>query len=276
MRVMLVVCQLAGRRHRVNINLDLSLATSYRSLSQQARVVTEAWATNNLYCIACSSLRIEPTPPNRAAIDFLCPSCEAPYRLKSSVRPFSTRVVDGAYCAMLRAIEQELTPNLLLLRYSVVTSAVSDLEFIPKFALTRSSLEERTPLSATARRAGWVGCNILLSNIPPDARIALIKSGKVTPPRLVRAQYRLTVPLSNLAVARRGWTLDVLNVVRNLGRSRFSLQDVYAHEQQLAALHPVNRNVRPKIRQQLQVLRDLGLVQFLSAGQYLVRPATEV
>lgn len=255
----------------MNINLDLSLATSYRSRSQQARVVTEAWATNNLYCITCSSLRLVPTAPNKAAIDFLCPSCESPYQLKSSVRPFSVRVVDGAYGAMRRAIEQELTPNLLLLRYSLITSAVCDLEFIPRFALTESSLEERVPLSATARRAGWVGCNILLTNIPSDTRIALIKSGQVTPPLLVRAQYRLASPLSQLAVAQRGWTLDVLNVLRSLGRSRFSLQDVYAHERQLAALHPANRNVRPKIRQQLQVLRDIGLVEFVFPGQYRIR-----
>lgn len=260
----------------MNIKLDLSLATSYRSRSQQARVITEAWATNNLYCIVCSSLRIVPTPTNRAAIDFLCPSCKAPYQLKSGFRPFSTRVVDGAYGAMLKAIEHELTPNLLLLRYSVVTSVVSDLEFIPKFALTKSSLEQRTALSATAQRAGWVGCNILLTNIPLDARIALIKNGQIAPVSLTRAQYRLTAPLSRLGVAQRGWTLDVLNVLRSLGRSRFSLMDVYAHESKLAALHPANRNVRPKIRQQLQVLRGLGLIEFLSPGQYGIRPVTKI
>ncbi len=171
---------------------------------------------------------------------------------------------------MLRAIEQELTPNLLLLRYSLITSTVCDLEFIPQFALTKSSLEQRIPLSSTARRAGWIGCNILLTNIPRDTRISLITSGRIAPPHLVRAQYRLTMPLSQLAVTQRGWTLDVLNVVRNVGRSKFSLQDVYSHEEELAALHPGNRNVRPKIRQQLQVLRDLGLVEFISAGQYRI------
>lgn len=177
---------------------------------------------------------------------------------------------------MLKAIEQELTPNLLLLRYSVLSPIVSDLEFIPNFALTKSSLEQREPLSVTARRAGWIGCNILLANIPPDARIAIIKSGCITPPPVVRAQYRSTVPLSQIAAAKRGWTLDVLNILRNLGRPRFSLQDVYAHEPQLAALHPANLNVRPKIRQQLQVLRHLGLVEFLSAGQYRLRQMVQV
>jgi hypothetical protein len=37
---------------------------------------------------------------------------------------------------------------------------------------------------------------------------------------------------------------------------------------QLEDLHPANRHVRDKIRQQLQVLRDLGLIEFLGRGGY--------
>lgn len=33
-------------------------------------------------------------------------------------------------------------------------------------------------------------------------------------------------------------------------------------------MRPANRHVRDKIRQQLQVLRDLGLLEFLGAGSY--------
>ncbi len=73
----------------------------------------------------------------------------------------------------------------------------------------------------------------------------------------------------------RGWTLDVLNVLRNLRDSRFSLQDIYAYEAQLAALHPANRNVRPKIRQQLQVLRDLRFLDFLGDGHYRFRQSQQ-
>ena len=47
----------------------------------------------------------------------------------------------------------------------------------------------------------------------------------------------------------RGWTLDVLNVVRTLGRAEFSLPDVYAFSSELQRLHPRNRFVQPKIRQ---------------------------
>jgi type II restriction enzyme len=48
----------------------------------------------------------------------------------------------------------------------------------------------------------------------------------------------------------------------------FSLADVYAHADTLAKLHPANRHIQPKIRQQLQVLRDWGLVEFVGGGAY--------
>jgi type II restriction enzyme len=60
----------------------------------------------------------------------------------------------------------------------------------------------------------------------------------------------------------------VLNVVRAFNKAEFALQDVYAFAGQLQELHPDNRPVREKIRQQLQVLRDMGFVEFLGGGRY--------
>ena len=60
----------------------------------------------------------------------------------------------------------------------------------------------------------------------------------------------------------------MLQVVQSLNKKEFSLSDVYAYEDQLGSLHPKNRNIQPKIRQQLQVLRDMGLVEFLGDGSY--------
>ena len=52
----------------------------------------------------------------------------------------------------------------------------------------------------------------------------------------------------------------------------FTLDEVYAYEDELAHLHPGNRHVREKIRQQLQVLRDdLGLIKFLTPGHYRLK-----
>ena len=81
----------------------------------------------------------------------------------------------------------------------------------------------------------------------------------------VRASYNRLRPLEKLRVEKRGWTLDVLQL---LGKLEFTLGDVYAGAHALAKLHPNNAHVCDKIRQQLQVLRDLGLLEFLGSGSY--------
>ena len=96
----------------------------------------------------------------------------------------------------------------------------------------------------------------------------MIQEGNVRPEQAVRDDFERLRPLEKLKVEKRGWTLDVLQVVHSLKKTEFSLQEVYQFEEDLSRLHPANRNIQPKIRQQLQVLRDLGFVEFLGAGKY--------
>ena len=172
---------------------------------------------------------------------------------------------------MKRAILEDRTPNLYVMHYDLAAWAVQSVILVPRFAFTLSAIERRPPLAATARRAGWVGCNIVLDKIPVHARIPIVQEGSVRPKKAVRDDYERLRPLEKLNVQKRGWTLDVLQVVQSLKKTEFSLQDVYAHADALAKLHPANRHVRDKIRQQLQMLRDMGFLQFLGGGDYRLR-----
>lgn len=66
----------------------------------------------------------------------------------------------------------------------------------------------------------------------------------------------------------KGWFCDVLNCVNAISQNEFSLSDVYQYEIRLKQLHPDNNNIRAKIRQQLQLLRDAGYIEFLDKGYY--------
>ncbi len=55
-------------------------------------------------------------------------------------------------------------------------------------------------------------------------------------------------PVEKLNYEARGWTLDVLNVVRSVGKKEFYLSDIYLRDEELARLHPKNLHVRDKIR----------------------------
>jgi hypothetical protein len=58
----------------------------------------------------------------------------------------------------------------------MATWEVRDLLLIPSFMFSESAVIKRPPLTATARRAGWVGCNIALNRVPADARIFLVQT----------------------------------------------------------------------------------------------------
>jgi type II restriction enzyme len=172
---------------------------------------------------------------------------------------------------MRLAVVEGRTPNLLALQYDPILWTVRRIVLIPRFAFSLSCIERRKPLGPTARRKGWVGCHIVLSNIPLDARISLVTDGVPIPPAKVREQYSRLRPLEKLSQDARGWTLDLLNVIRSLEKKEFSLSEVYVQRNSLQALHPRNAHIREKIRQQLQRLRDLGLIVFLGRGRYFLK-----
>ena len=255
--------------------MDLHLPTAgldrFKSASQRARVGTESWGAANFFCPACESPRLNVAPRNTVAVDYVCPSCESPFQLKSQSKPLGSRILDAAYSEMKRAILEDRTPNLFVLHYDLDAWAVRTVVLVPHFAFALSAVERRKPLAATARRAGWVGCNILLEKIPVHARISVVSEGTPVTPREVRSSYNRLRPLEKLQVEKRGWTLDVLQVAQSLGKMEFTLADIYGHAGSLAKLHPNNRHVRDKIRQQLQELRDMGLLEFLGRGAYRLR-----
>lgn len=252
----------------MKVAMPINLAVGYKSPSQRARVVTEGWATEELYCPACSQDRLAPSPPNTRAVDFECRRCSQSYQLKGKSTAFTGKVIDGAYKTMMAALMSDTAPNLLLLHYSATAWTVANLMLVPAFAFPPSAIECRKPLAATARRAGWVGCFILLSRIPTEARIDLVLGGQAVPRSNVRAKYQRLLPLKQIVAPERGWTLDVLNIAQRLDPPEFTNEDMYARSEELQRLHPKNQHVKDKIRQQLQVLRDTGFLHRVGRGRW--------
>ena len=167
---------------------------------------------------------------------------------------------------MMEAIKNDRTPNFFFMQYELATWRVKNLLLIPSFAFPPSAIIKRKPLSITARRHGWVGCNIALNRVPVEARIPVVTESAVMPASEVREKFRRVKPLKEISVTQRGWTLDVLNAIRRLGKTEFTTNDAYIFTRELEKLHPDNRHVRDKIRQQLQVLRDTGLLLHIDRG----------
>ena len=177
-------------------------------------------------------------------------------------------MLDGAYGAKLKRLAADNNPNLLLLNYDRTRMSVTDLFVVPKHFFTADIIEPRKPLGPNARRAGWQGSHIRLASVPLSGKIALVRDSILVPKATVLGRWRETLFLRDESLKRRGWLIDVMRCVERIGRAEFTLDDVYAFELHLSGLYPDNRNVRPKIRQQLQMLRDHGWLEFEGKGRY--------
>lgn len=252
----------------MNLTFDANSLEKYHSNSQISRVITETWVGENMYCPRCGNISIKKFENNRPVADFFCPVCNNEYELKSKSGSISKKIVDGAYETMINRITGNQNPDFFFMNYSISEHKVNDFIIVPKHFFTPDIIEKRKPLSQNARRAGWAGCNILISRIPQQGRISIIENGKILNKNKVIDQVNRSILLDTNSVDSRGWLMDVLNCVNSIQNDFFTLNEIYTFEKVLRQKHPNNNNVKPKIRQQLQFLRDKGFIEFLGGGRY--------
>jgi type II restriction enzyme len=106
-----------------------------------------------------------------------------------------------------------------------------------------------------------------MTAIPATAKIPIIRNGVVRPIKDVITQYQKVYSLQTKSVKSRGWLMDTLHLIERLDTT-FSLNQLYAFENELKLKHPDNNHIPDKIRQQLQFLRDKGIIEFKGGGQY--------
>ena len=243
----------------------------YNSGSQNARAWTERWVHDQVFCPNCGSATINPFPNNSPVADFLCLACKEEYELKSQKTPFGSKVLDGAFRTKCERLAADNNPNLFLLNYDPKQFSVTNFFVVPKHFFVRDVIANRKPLAQTARRAGWIGSHILLGQIPQSGKIYFVREGRIEPKESVLKQWKSTLFLREERQENRGWLIEVMKCVEAIGKRDFEIEDVYAFEQQLSRLYPENKNAKPKIRQQLQILRDRGYLDFVSRGYYRLR-----
>ena len=251
----------------MDVAFDPEWARGYKSRSQIARVLTETWTKSHMYCPVCGWPSVEKFPNNRAAADFYCPHCKNEYEKKSKAGTFGSTIPDGAYDTFIQRISSNNNPDFFIMQYSLAKMRVEELYLVPKYFFVPSIVEQRKALGPNAQRAGWVGCNIRFDRIPAQGRIPIILGGVPLEKTLVLAQVQRAEKIQTRSLEARGWLLDVLQRVNQMDEF-FTLDQMYLFESELAQKHPDNHNVRAKIRQQPQRLRDGGEILFLGGGQY--------
>jgi type II restriction enzyme len=253
----------------MNLKLNINRAVNYTNKSQIARVLTEDWVKNNSYCPNCGAQNLEEFENNKPVADFYCKSCTEQFELKSkNSSRISNKILDGAYHTMIERINSDENPSFFFLTYNKSNWEVNNFLIIPKHYFTPQIIIKRKPLSNSARRAGWVGCNIDITKVPENGRIFLVKNSEVISKNKVQAKWKGTDFLKSTKGERKGWILDIMNCVDAIQKETFTLKEIYAFEDRLKQKYPNNNFIKDKIRQQLQFLRDKGLIEFKSRGTY--------
>lgn len=239
----------------------------YTNTRQTIRVITERWFVENMFCPNCGAEHIIKMPNNSKVADAFCDSCKEIFELKSKQGKTSRIIPDGEYFTAISRLTSNTNPDLFVLNYNK-NLVVSDLTVVPKFFFVPTIIAKRKPLGQNARRAGWTGCNIIFGDIPEQGKIQIIKKGQILERDQIIENYKKSKRLKTNDINSRGWLFDVLMCVNSIKSETFTLQEMYSFASMLQAKHPENHNVEPKIRQQLQYLRDKGYIEFLSPGNY--------
>ena len=253
--------------NETNFQFDTSLISKYRSNSQKIRVMSENWFHSNMYCPNCGSYKIIHLTNNAPVADFQCCECGSIYELKSKNGELGNKIPDGAYSTMINRITSYSNPDLFILQYTN-NYTVTAITLIPKYFFIPDIIEKRNPLPSTAKRSGWVGYNILYGNIPDQGKISIVRESRFTDIGLVIDHYNRIKNLEIHSLEARGWLIDILQCVNRINTQFFELKDVYDFADELAEKYSNNKNIKPKIRQQLQLLRDRGFIEFLGNGHY--------
>src|SRR4030042_1480712 len=195
------------------INMELSIANEsvlkkYHSKAQIARVLTENWFEDEMYCPNCLNDELKRNPNNTKVTDFICVTCNNQFQLKAQSKAFYSRITDGALKPMLDSIRLKTNPSFFFMQYSK---------------------------------------------------------------KEVQNNWKKLFFLHKETPERRAWTSDVLMCIEKLSKQEFTLNQIYDYEPHLSSLHPDNSHIKAKIRQQLQILRDKGILEFKNRGYYVLR-----
>lgn len=168
---------------------------------------------------------------------------------------------------MMERVQADNNPNFFFLTYTK-NFEVDNFLVLPKQFVTPKSIIQRKPLAPTARSAGWIGCNIDLSQVPSKGRIFLVQNGQVKDPEKVTKEFKQSLFLRKNSLSSRGWTIEILNCIDKIEGSEFTLEDMYRFEDDLKSIFVRNNHIKEKIRQQLQILRDKEIIEFKGRGKY--------
>lgn len=167
---------------------------------------------------------------------------------------------------MIERITSDLNPNFFFLNYDKRDLSVKNLILVPKHFFTTDMIIPRQ--KGIPNRPNYIMCSIDIQRVPTSGKIHIIQQGKIIDQAIILQQWQQYLFLRNINNDNKKWQLSILHCLDQIQNEYFSLKEMYAFETTLALQYPNNHFIKDKIRQQLQFLRDKGMIEFLGRGHY--------
>ena len=194
--LMLIITKIKEDYFKMKLALDKNLTLNYTSQSQVVRIATESWVKGEIFCPNCGN-EIESYPNNKPVADFFCKKCAEEFELKAKKGKIGKKVSAGAYSKIIERLNSENKPHFFFMGY-LPSWLVNDFFVVPKYFFIPDIIEKRKALSENARRAGWVGSNILFSKIPNSGKIFYVENGKEIAKKEILQKWRKTAFLKKV------------------------------------------------------------------------------
>ncbi len=249
---------------------NFSEIKNYHNSSQKIRILSENWVGNNIFCPNCGE-NIKHYQNNKPVADFYCPKCLEDFELKSkNGKSFGKIVPDGKYKTMIERIISQNSPNFFFLNYDKSDYNIINFFAAPSYIFVPDMIIQRK--KGIPNRPNYMMCNINISVIPNSGKIYYIKDGeRLNKNQIIDSWHKTTFLRQTQNIDSKGWLIDIMNCIDKMEKETFSLTDMYSFENYLKIKHPENNNIKAKIRQQLQILRDRGYLKFISRGKYKLK-----
>lgn len=120
-------------------------------------------------CPICNNKELVKYKTNQKAKDVRCENCMSQFQIKASKynkkQHSSLKLLGAEYKTTCSSIKEN-NVHYLVLMYSVSAGdkyIINDIYFVNHTDITDRCVIPRKPLSPTARRAGWQGCNLVFN-----------------------------------------------------------------------------------------------------------------
>jgi len=157
----------------MELNEYVSQIKNWKNKSRIVGEACEYYVKNNMSCVRCNTNSLEKCKVNEKSKDIICNNCNQKYQIKaknatqkqvSNIKNKNIfKTIGGHYLTTLNSINEYI--DYLVILYEKQSYKIINILYIKNEDINSSCIIPRNPLSATARRAGWQGCNIIFNNI---------------------------------------------------------------------------------------------------------------